>query len=218
MRRMRSALRMLRTLGALATLLAPSLRAQGLRPSFSALGGAVWLRTVIPGLTESFSGAAFGGAGDLSLARVGLTVSYIQGTLSSSGGSPSRDLVDGKILAHYSPVDWLTLKAGPHVRSYVVSGATQRWVFWEARARVEGGLIGPVVGGYAELWRALGASVNLPQGFDHSQGGEIGVSLRPARGPIRARLAYQIDDSQLGGGARLETVQTLLAEFGVTLP
>lgn len=195
------------------------LAAQAFHLSASGVGAGVRLQSVIPSLSADFTGAAFGVEGRVMVGRVGVELSYLQGTLTSStSGLPSRDLVDGKVLLNVQPADWLMVKVGPHVRSYVVGGATQRWVFWEARSRAEGGLVGAVVTGYAEFWRALSAQVNLPEAFDYAQGGEIGLRLRPSRGPLCARLAYQVDYAQLGGGAQVRTLETLVAGVGIVFP
>ncbi len=182
------------------------------------LGAAVRLRSEVPGHIEEHSGLAVGGEGALSLGRLLLEADYWQGTLDSdAAGVPSRDLVEGKALLGVRPFAWLALKAGPHVRSYVTGGVTQRWVFWEARASAQSPLVAPAVTGYLELWRALSADVNVPEAFDRAQGGEAGLRLRPGAGPLRARLGYRIEHSQFGGAARVETVEQLVFGLGLEL-
>jgi hypothetical protein len=106
---------------------------------------------------------------------------------------------------------------GPHVRSYTLTGGTPlRWVFWELRARASGPFVGSAGRGYVELWRALSASVNAPESFDHAQGGEAGMIVHLARAPLELRLGYRIDHAVLGGGARLETVDAVVVGVGLS--
>jgi len=175
------------------------------------------VRTEQLGEAFQFSGAAFGAEGTVSLGRVQLGLSYLQGRLDpDTGSAPARDLVEGAVLLGVRPVEWLTLSAGPHARAYAANGQTQRWVYWELRMRAAKPFIGTAVRGYAELWRAVAADANVPEPFDHAQGGEAGMIVRFARAPFEARVAYRIDHAVLGGGSRLETVDGVVIGVGLT--
>src|SRR2546427_27893 len=164
-----------------------------------------------------FSGAAFGAEGTVSLGRVQLGLSYLQGRLDpDTGSAPARDLVEGSVLLGFRPVEWLTLSAGPHARAYATNGQTQRWVYWELRMRAAKPFIGTTVRGYAELWRAVAADANVPEPFGHAQGGEAGMIVRLARAPFEGRVAYRIDHAVLGGGSRLETVDGVVIGVGLS--
>ena len=174
------------------------------------------VRTEQLGEAFQFSGAAFGGEGTVSLGRVQLGLSYLQGRLDpDTGSAPARDLVEGSVLLGVRPVEWLTLSAGPHARAYAASGQTQRWIYWELRVRAAKPFIGSAVRGYAELWRAVAADANVPESFDHAQGGEAGMIVRLARAPLEVRVAYRIDHAVLGGGSRLETVDGVVIGVGL---
>jgi len=151
--------------------------------------------------------------------RLQLAVSYVEGKVDSAGvGGPGHDLVEGSVLLGAQALPWLTLAVGPHARSYTLTSGTQRWVFWELRARAAGAFIGSAARGYVELWRALSADVNVPESFDHAQGGEAGMIIRFARAPLQARVAYRMDHTVLRGalgGTRLETVDGLVVGFGL---
>ena len=75
--------------------------------------------------------------------------------------------------------------------------------------------IGSAVRGYAELWRAVAADANVPEPFDHAQGGEAGMIIRLARAPLEGRIGYRIDHAVLGGGTRLETVDGVVIGVGL---
>ena len=191
--------------------------AQTLRPVVSAAVVTARVRSDLPAGTEQFTGATFRGAGAVTLGRFQLTVSYLQGSLHPDGGGPSRDLVEGTVLVGARALTWLTFEAGPHARAYTLpgSGGTQRWIFWEVRARAASAFVGSAVQGYAELWRAVAADANVPEPFDHAQGGEAGMIVRLARAPFEGRVGYRIDHAVLGGGTRLETVDGVVIGVGV---
>ena len=174
------------------------------------------VRTEQLGGAAQFSGAAFGIGGTLSLGRVQLGLSYLQGHLDpDTGSAQARDLVEGAVLLGVRPLEWLTLSGGPHARAYAASGQTQRWLFWELRVRAAKPFIGSAVQGYAELWRAVAADANVPEPFDHAQGGEAGMIVRLARAPLEGRIGYRIDRAVLGGGTRLETVDGVVIGVGL---
>lgn len=187
---------------------AQELAAQALRPALGASVVAARVRSERLDGTDQLSGTTFGGDGAVSLGRFALNVSYLQGTLQTTDGAASRDIIEGRALLGVRPFSWLNVAGGAHARTYVLpSGRTERWVLWAVRARGEGAFIGSAVTGYAELWRALSADVNVPEPFDHAHGGEAGIVVHFSRAPMQARVAYRIDHAVLGGGARLETVE-----------
>lgn len=190
--------------------------AQTLRPTLGASVVAARLRSQLPAGTDRLSGAAFAGEGSLSLGRFVLSVGYLQGQVARGGaGTSARDLIEGRALLGVRPVPWLMVGGGPRGRAYVLPSGTQRWLFWELRARAEARFIGSAANGYVELWRAISADVNVPERFDHGQGGEAGLILRLARAPLEARVGYRIDHAVLGGGSRLETVDAVVVGLGL---
>jgi len=200
-----------------AAVTAGQLPAQALHPN----GGAslVWTRvqSQVPAGAEDFAGNVFLGQGAVGLGRLQLSVSYLQGTLNRDGAfGASRALVEGTVMLGARPLTWLTLETGPHARAYTLSAGTQRWLFWELRARAASAFVGSAVQGYAELWRAIAADANVPEPFDHAQGGEVGMVLRLARSPLEGRVGYRIDHAVLGGGTRLETVDGVVIGIGLS--
>jgi len=195
---------------------AGNLAAQELRPGLIALGVPTRVRTQVPGSAEVLSATALGVEGALSVDRWRVELAYIEGAgTTDSAGTTSRAVVEGRALLGFRPRPWLELRAGVHARSYAVTGGTLRWLFWELRARGEAPFIGTAATGYGELWRALVADVNIPERFDHAQGGEAGMVLRLARAPLQARIGYRIDHLAFGGGTRLETVDGVVIGVGV---
>ena len=200
---------------ALAALAAGTTRggAQGLVPA----AGLSIVSTRVRGV-DQLTGTVVGGQGAVALGRLELALGYVQGKIGPEGASaPGQDLVEGVALLGVRPAPWLRLAVGPHARSYTLSGGTElRWVFWELRARVSGAFVGSAGRGYVELWRAVSASVNAPEPFDHAQGGEAGMVVHLARAPLELRLGYRIDHAVLGGGTRLETVDGVVIGVGLS--
>jgi len=200
--------------------MAPELGAQAIRGTVGGSAASLRVRSRLPAGTEALSGAVFGGEASLAVGRVRLAASYRQGNVNPDGGTTqSRTLVEGGATLGVRLLDWLTLGGGPRARTYVfIAGGTQRWLFWELRARAEGMFIGSSVSGYAELWRALSADVSVPETVDRAQGGEAGMVIRVSR-RIDARLAYRLDHAALhavsGGGLRVETVDGLVVGVGL---
>jgi len=199
-----------------AVIAAGEARAQTLRPTVSASLVSARLRS--QGQNPFIgAGPAFLGQGALALGRLNLTASYLQGTLNPDGAlGASRPLVEGTVLLGVRALDWLTLETGPHARAYSLTAGTERWLFWELRARAATAFVGSAVRGYAELWRVLGADVNVPESFDHGQGAEAGMILRLARAPLEGRVGYRIEHAVLAARTyqRLETVDGLVIGVG----
>ena len=192
---------------------ATSSGAQGLVPA----GGLSIVSTRVRG-TDQLTGTVLAGQGALTLGRVELALGYVQGKIGPEGASGAvQDLVEVLALLGVRPASWLRLAVGPHARSYTLTGGTQlRWVFWELRARASSAFVGSAGRGYLELWRALSATVNVPEPFDHAQGGEAGMVVHLARAPLELRLGYRIDHAVLGGGTRLETVDAVVIGVGLS--
>src|SRR5215831_12107443 len=85
-------------------------------------------------------------AGDITVAldRLILEASYTQGTLTPETTAPTRDYVEGDVLAGVRIYKGLSIKGGPHARSYVLPGGTRRRLFWEGRGSFETPLSGHV--------------------------------------------------------------------------
>ncbi len=175
------------------------------------LGGAsVRLRTADSTAAATFAGVAVGGRVRIGFRFAAVEGSYLEGTLDpDSAGGVSRDLVDGSLLAAVTPVSWLTLKAGPHVRSWVFVGGTQRWVWWEGHARVDGELAGAGLRAHLELWTAFSSDVNVPGGAGAARGGEAGLTVRIARPLVWARLTYTIDRTAFSDTGATEMLEAL---------
>ena len=178
--------------------------------------------------TQKWSGAAFGFQSQiLFLNRVSIDLGYWQGKLSGLQ-TGNRDVVEGFAQLGARPLDWLSLRVGPHAWTYVSDAGTQRWFLWEGRARAQGQVL-PAVQSYLEVWKVFSANVNVPQAFHTGMGGEGGLSLRirdvpliPQRLPVRIRLAYGIERVRMNGtlaqGSRAEVLDRLTLALGVEAP
>jgi hypothetical protein len=167
--------------------------------------------------TQRLSGAVFGFQGQMRFhGRVGLDLGYWQGQLDpASTNAAVRDVAEGYALIGGRPLNWLTLRVGPHAWTYISNAGTQRWFLWEARARAEGAIL-PAVHSYLELSDVLHASVNVPQAFSSGFGGEGGLIMRirdvpgiPDTYPVHIRLGYGIERVRLASGVRTEIVDHL---------
>src|SRR2546422_651229 len=156
----------------LAALTAGELRAQALHPVGSASLVTARVRSQVPAGIDQFTGSAFLGQGALAMGRVELSVSYLQGTLNRDGGAAAaRDLVEGTVRLGVRALDWLTLETGPHARAYTLAGSTQRWLFWELRARAATAVVGSAGRGEAGRWGAPPAGGERPGAAAHDAGG-----------------------------------------------
>jgi len=178
--------------------------------------------------TQKWSGASFGFQGQfLYMSRITLDLGYWQGKLNGVG-TGDRDVVEGYAQIGARPLDWLSLRVGPHAWTYVSDAGTQRWFLWEGRAHAQGQIL-PALQSYIELWKVFSANVNVPQAFQTGMGGEGGVSLRlrtlpivPVRLPARLRLAYGIERVRMNGtqaqGSRAEVLDRLTLGLGIEAP
>jgi hypothetical protein len=211
--------RTIRLVGLLA-LLAPAVaRPQG-RPTlaFRGDGSFVWVRSDSGvGGAVRLRGPVLGGEGRVVFPQFSIGVGLLQGKLQAvNGATAQRDLVEGRLLVATRPVPWLEMSVGPIVRAYVTDSATERWVFWQARARFDAPIVPSKLASYVELWRALSSQVNLPAGAGRVQGGEAGVVYRPPRRPYWLRLAYRLDDAavRVGGSETLEAISVAVGVGG----
>jgi len=159
-----------------------------------------------------FTGEAVATRGRRLVARV----RYGQGRVTADTGtppSPRRNVVEGEALFGYKVRPWLTLWVGPHARTFVVTGLSdRRWLFWSGRATARGGLF-PGVESFLELWQGFTGTLSRPAGSASGGGAEAGLELRLARRPLWARLGYRIEQGRANGGPR-ETVEAFTLTVG----
>ena len=215
---MRAALCALVVLGAAAATPAPA-PAQRLAIGASLWGAGVKARSVYPGGREAVSGPVLGFDARVSMGRWGLRLGYGQGSLDPDTLGPEpRDYVDGSIDVSFRPVPTLEIGLGPYARAYTTDRGTQRWLFWQLRARYEAGIITPDVRGYAEVWSGFAGTVNAAEAYDGSRGGAAGLQWRVSRfkgAPVTLTIGYLIDEARAGGGTRRETVERTWLALGV---
>lgn len=209
---------------ALCALVAKPLEAQGLRDlatrvsRFAGADGGVYrvrFHSAVQGGGEALSGFAAGWQARFVSGRVSLEASYAQGRLTADTGSAvSRSLVEGSLALAVRATPWLVIKAGPRLRGYVAPGGTERWVFWEARARGESAIIPGVLQAHVAGWVALASSVNVDPGAGGAHGAEAGLTLRLGQSPFFARLGYAVDRAALANDGRTETVEAVSLGVG----
>jgi len=206
------------TLIGIVALAAPAVAPSQGRPTLAFRGdaGFVWVRSDSAAAGVGAAGAVrirgpvLGGEGRLVFDQFSVGVGLLTGTLQTADQTVKRDLVEGRLVVAARPVPWLEMSVGPFVRAYVTDSITERWLFWQARARVEAPIVTASLTSYVELWRALSSEVNLVGGAGRVQGGEAGVVYRPRQRPFLLRLAYRVDDAVMRGvGTGSETLEAI---------
>ena len=183
------------------------------RPTLAFRGdaGFVWVRndTTAAGAAGPvrLRGPMFGGEGRVVFNGFSLGLGLSSGTLQTADQAVKRDLIEGRLVVAARPAPWLEMSVGPFVRAYVTDSSTERWVFWQARARVEAPIVTASLTSYVELWRALSSDVNLVAGAGRVQGGEAGVVYRPPQRPFWLRLSYRLDAAVRARGS--ETLEAI---------
>jgi hypothetical protein len=153
---------------------------------------------------------ALGFIGSVRFRRLELDVRYAEGQ--------RRALIEGAVALRFLATPWLSVQLGPHARRFDTPFGAERWVTWQLGGRGDWAIAGTGVRGHATLWRALGLDVNLPPGAGSAHGGEVGVTFDFAPRRFWFGLAYGIDQAQVRGAARRETVETLTVTAGVRRP
>ena len=182
--------------------------------AFRGDAGFVWVRSdTAAGAAGAIRlrGPVLGGEGRLIFNGFSVGVGLSSGTLQTADqGTAKRDLIEGHLLVAARPLPWLEMSLGPLVRAYVTDAATERWVVWQARARVDAPIVTSSLTSYLELWRAVSSQVNLAPGAGRVQGGEAGVTYRPPQRPFSLRLAYRVDDAAVrGAGDRSQMLEAI---------
>jgi hypothetical protein len=138
---------------------------------------------------------------------------YGQGRVTSD--TAGRDVAEGEALLGYKPRPWLTVWVGPHARTFVVPGQSdRRWLFWSGRVAARGSLFPGRVESFVELWQGFTGNINRPVGSASGGGAETGIEVRLARRPLWARLGYRIEQGRASGGGRRETVEAITLTVG----
>lgn len=192
------------------------------RPTLAFRGdaGFVWVRndTTAAGAAGPvrLRGPMFGGEGRVVFNGFSVGLGLSSGTLQTPDQAVKRDLIEGRLVVAARPVPWLEMSVGPFIRAYVTDTLTERWVFWQARARVEAPILTASLTSYVELWRALSSDVNLVSGAGRVQGGEAGVVYRPPQRPFWLRLSYRLDDAAVRarGSETLEAISLAIMVGG----
>src|SRR5205807_2616815 len=158
----------------------------------------MWVHSDTGASRASLRGPGFGGEGRIAVNGLLFGLGLLEGQLKPAGASgaggaaPQLDLVQATVFVGGRVLPWLELTAGPVVRAYVTDSTTERWVFWQARARVDAPIVVGQLGTYLEVWRALDSQVNLPTGAGRIQGGEAG-DLFEAAGQTLHRVELQLE-------------------------
>jgi hypothetical protein len=179
-----------------------------------ALAAGVWT-TTSTGTDRRLSGAAFGFEAAARVGPAALGIRYIEGSVANDSAGIDREFAEADVTLWARPVHWGAVGVGPHVRSFVAPGGTERWLLWEIRGRGSAGLRPGMLDAYLEGWLALGGDVDVPEPFNSGRGVEGGLELTLGRLPLAVRLRYRVERINLGDGARRETTEHLVLGLGL---
>jgi hypothetical protein len=195
------------------SMLAGPLRAQSpWEVSFGATGAAEIARSRVGTTRERLSGLVFTGEADVTRSRFVGRLRYGQGRITND--TAARDVAEGDAAVGFKARPWLTVWAGPNIRTYSVPDLSdRRWLFWSARATARGSLFPGRLESFVEVWQGLTGRLNRPAETASGRGGEAGLTVRLPRRPLWARLTYRIEQGRAGGGRR-ETVEALTLTVG----
>jgi hypothetical protein len=161
------------------------------------------------------SGSALGFEGGAGIGPAALTLRYTEGTVRNDSAAIEREFVEGDLMLWARPFRWAALGGGPHIRSFVATGSTERWLFWEVRARTVAALLPDVLSAYLEGWLVVSGDVDVPEPFDSGRGLEGGLELSVGRLPVALRLRYRAERIGLGDGTRRETTEHVMLGVGL---
>lgn len=189
-------------------------QAGGPRARFTLGGSAVWEESKVSGFDVRRTGVLLDGRGTLAAGPLQLSLDYRQGSLGTANPVNDRTLVEGRALLGLRLARWVLIELGPLARAYITPGGTERWLLWEGNARFEAQVLGPSVRTYAVLSRVLGSNLAA---FGNGQAGAAGLTVRLGRSPLSAQLGYWVNQANLSGGLRVETLQGVSVALGLTL-
>lgn len=177
---------------------------------FAASGGHEITRSRVSSGEARLSGALWAGEVLATRRRLVARLRYGQGRLTND--TLARDVVEGEAIVGYKIRPWLALWVGPHARTFVVPGASdRRWLFWSGRLTARGSPFPGRVDTFVEVWQGFSGGLSRPAASANGGGLEAGVEARFA-GPFRGRLAYRFEQGRVKNGPR-ETVEA----FTVTI-
>jgi hypothetical protein len=180
-----------------------------------AIAGGVWTTTSTATLDRRLRGVAFGVEGAAAFRVVGLSLRYLEGSVSNDSAGVDRDFGEGELTLWARPFGWAALGVGPHIRSFVAPSSTERWLFWELRGRGSARLFPGRATAYVEAWLAVAGDVDVAEPFNSGRGVEGGLEVAVGRLPLALRLRYRVERIGLGDGARRETTEHLVLGVGV---
>jgi len=184
--------------------------------SFGAAGAQEIAHSRIGTTQERVSGMVFTGEALVTRRWLVARLRYGQGRITND--TAGRDVVEGEALLGYKARPWLTIWLGPHARTFVVSGQSdRRWLLWSGRVTARGGLFPGRLESFVELWQGFTGSLNRPTGSVAGGGAEAGLELRPGGGrrPFWGRVSYRIEQGRARvSGGRRETVEAITLTVG----
>jgi len=181
--------------------------------SFGVGGGQEIARSRVGTVRERVSGLVLGAEAVATRGRLAARLRYGQGRVTND--SAGRDVAEGEALLGYKARPWLTVWVGPHARTFVVPGQSdKRWLLWSGRVTARGSLFPGRVESFVELWQGFTGRLSAPAGSAAGGGAEAGLEVRLARRPVWGRLAYRIEQGRVSGGGRRETVEAITLTVG----
>lgn len=204
----------LRLLAFTAVLAVPS-AAPGQQFGARLLWSGVRTAAATPAIDLLLTGNVLGAEAAFGVSFLALKLRYLEGTLRNDSAGVERDLAEGDAMLWVRPVAWGAVGGGPHIRSFVAPGGTERWLLWEVRGRATAPILPRMIDAYLEGWVALNGDIDVPEAFDSGRGVEGGIEVSIGRLPVAVRLRYRAERVGLGDGARRETTEHVMFGVGI---
>jgi hypothetical protein len=149
--------------------------------------------------------------------RVGfleLGLRYAEGSIEQDAGGQAQDLVMGELQLRVQPVSFFQVGIGPHARSFVSDG-TERWLVWEAEARLGAWLIPDIVRGTLDVALGLGGSINSGAEFGSASGVAGGLEVKVPSTPLYVGMGYSVDQLAQAEDTRTDTIEQFFLRVGI---
>lgn len=194
-----------------------------IRVSGGGLVGQPRTTILFQGARERLGGVWFGGAVDVQVGPVAISVAGLRGALEpiENTVAPERDEA-GEIIGRVavSPLRWITLEAGYTIRAFNSAVGHQEWKIPSVGAVVSGTLGHPslrahVRGAYLPAVQITGIDRDPDLGLSV----EAGITATFRSAPLFLRAAYRLERFDFPGGmtSRLEQFEMLTLSVGLRL-
>lgn len=170
------------------------------------------------GVTERMDGSWVGGAVELEVGRLRLSVSGMRGRLTAPdpGSVPKRDVGELSLNGQYRVRPWLGLELRYTARAFSSAAGYQRGDVVGVGAAASRDLGTPAVRAFASVRYFPMVSVSHQERPKFALGSDVGIAVAPSKLPLAVTLSYRIERFSFPeAAARSEQFEALTLSFGV---